>query len=76
MRYPTPHELRHIRQRVGLTRKQAAALVHRSWQCWKVWETPDNPICVDMGLFELFLIKVGDDEALAQWFPEDKTKPA
>lgn len=57
---PTPAEIRAAREKAGLTKPQAAELIHGSLRAWEDWETEgDNNRRMHPGLFELFQIKTG-----------------
>lgn len=53
---PTPQQIRDKRHAAHLTQTQAAALVYRKLRTWQDWEAGSIPI--DLGLWELFCIKV------------------
>lgn len=59
MTLPTTDEIRQARHAAGLTQKQAAALVSRTWRAWQAWELGQNPI--DPAAWELFQRKVADE---------------
>lgn len=57
---PTPAEIRAAREKAGLTKPQAADIIHGSLRAWEDWETEgDNNRRMHPGLFELFQIKTG-----------------
>jgi DNA-binding transcriptional regulator YiaG len=58
VRRPTPTEIKDARIRAHLTQAQASSLVHRKSQSrWAEWEAGKHAI--DLGVWELFLIKSG-----------------
>lgn len=57
---PTPGEIRAAREKAGLTKPEAAAVIHGSLRAWEDWETEgDTNRRMHPGLFELFQIKTG-----------------
>ena len=63
MKTPTATQIRAARERLGLSRAEAAALVHRSARAWEKFEQ-GRPI--DQALWELWLLKAkGSSHAFA-----------
>lgn len=61
MTKPTPDDVRAMRTRHGLTRNEAADLVHTMPRTWKAWETHGSegrPI--NLAAWELFMLKLGE----------------
>lgn len=64
MRSPTPEEVVNARKLAGLTQEQAAVLIYKDVSAWRRWETDKSKSSardMDPALFELFLIKTGQD---------------
>lgn len=62
---PTPAEIRALRERLGLTQAQAAALLYSNARTWENWEAPlESPENRRMhpAMWELFRIKTGSEE--------------
>lgn len=79
---PTPAEVRAARERAprryvvpgdtgtGLTKQEAAGVIHGSLRAWENWETDgDENRRMHPGLFELFQIKTGQSR---KYRPTDK----
>lgn len=56
-RNPTPEEIRAARVTAGLSRREAAELIHHSLSGWIKWEAGEARM--HPGLWELFCIKAG-----------------
>ncbi len=54
--HPTPPMIRNAREAAGMSREDAAALVHRTHRAWQEWELGNRNMPV--GLWELFQLKV------------------
>lgn len=64
MRSPTPAEVIAARKQAGLTQEQSAALIYKDVSAWRRWETDKSKSSardMDPALFELFMIKTGQD---------------
>lgn len=60
MKQPTPAEIRAAREAAGLSRSQAAELVHAGYRTWQNWELdPSSPEAraIPLASWELFLLK-------------------
>lgn len=58
---PSATQVRATRDRAGLSRAQAAALVYVAVETWRNWEkTEGGARGMPAGLWELFLLKIGD----------------
>lgn len=58
---PTPEQIRELRLRAGLERREAAALVHAQKRTWEVWEAAAHSAAhrnMPASTWELFAIKV------------------
>lgn len=53
---PTPNQVRKAREKAGLSRADAAALVYRSVRVWEKYETGERNM--DPAVWELWQIKV------------------
>lgn len=57
---PTPEEIRALRERLGMTQTEAAAVIHANLRSWQRYEaqigTPDSQR-MHPGLWELFQLK-------------------
>lgn len=58
---PTPSEIRELRERLGMTQTEAAALVYFSMRAWQEWEAGERRMLP--AVWELFRIKTGQDTA-------------
>lgn len=68
MKQPTPREVKKMREEAGLTRNQAAELVHavdqggagsyRTWQNWELDPESDEARAIPLASWELFLRKI------------------
>lgn len=56
---PDPSEIKAARLKIGLSPKEAAALVHCAARTWQQWETGDRRM--HPGLWELFHIKSAEE---------------
>ncbi len=59
---PTPDEIRALVQEEGLSRSEAAALVHVSRRAWEKWVTKadsNDHRAIPLAAWELLLIKTG-----------------
>ena len=59
---PTPEEIRELVQEEGLSRSEAAALVHVSRRAWEKWVTKEgnqDHRAIPLAAWELLLIKTG-----------------
>ena len=64
MRSPTPAEVIAARKQAGLTQEQSAALIYKDVSAGRRWETDKSKSSardMDPALFELFMIKTGQD---------------
>ena len=52
---PTPSEIRQAREAAGLTKTQAADLLHSSLRAWQMWEAGDR--AMHAAFWELFRLK-------------------
>lgn len=70
-RVPTPQEVRAAREAAGLTIADAAAKVLGSAKAWEKWESlsASENRRMHPGLFELFLIKTG--QQVPTWLKRD-----
>lgn len=60
MKPPRPADVLAARNAAGLTQPAAAAVVHSTARAWAAWESQTkNKRQMPTGLFELFLIKTG-----------------
>jgi transcriptional regulator with XRE-family HTH domain len=60
MKVPTPAEIRATRAALGLTQKQAGAIIGKSMRAWQNYEAPEGSTehrSMDGALFRLFLIE-------------------
>ncbi len=55
-RTPKPDEIRAARETAGLSRKDAAWLVHSSWRSWEKWEL--GMARMHPAIWELFVRKI------------------
>jgi putative transcriptional regulator len=70
---PTPAQVRAAREAAGLTRQEAAALVHaydkdgggsyRTWQNWELEASDSNARPIPLAVWDLFLIKTEERRA-------------
>ncbi len=56
MKSPTPEQIRKAREKAGLSRQEAAALIHKSVRTWEKWENGERTM--DPAFFELWQLKV------------------
>lgn len=61
---PAPAEIRAARQAVGLTQRQAGALIYVSDETWRSWESGRNPLMP--ALWELWQMRAADTGWLAR----------
>lgn len=54
---PSPEEIRHLRDSMGLTQTEAGALIYSALRAWQQWEAGDRRM--HPALWELFLVKTG-----------------
>lgn len=57
---PTPTEIRALRVSLGLTQKQAGAVIGKSMRTWQNYEAPEGTAAhrsMDAALYRLFLIE-------------------
>lgn len=54
---PPADDIQNAREKAGLTKTEAARLVHTRYRTWQKWETGEHPM--DFARWELFLIKSG-----------------
>lgn len=57
---PTPEQIKEARKCSGLTQTQAAEVIHKKLLAWQRYEAGDRGM--DTALFELFLLKTGQQE--------------
>ncbi|MGU7843673.1 hypothetical protein ACV22V_29895, partial [Burkholderia sp. AW33-5] len=60
---PSPEQLRETIKRHGLTRGEAAQLVHASITAWHAWSAPEgssNHRPMPLAAWELLLVKLGE----------------
>lgn len=67
MKQPKPSQVKQLRELAGLSRDQAAALVHATYRTWQNWELEDSAEARDIPLasWELFLLKLAELEGPA-----------
>lgn len=60
MKQPRPGQVKQIRELAGLSREQAAELVHATYRTWQNWELVDSAEAREIPLasWELFLRKL------------------
>lgn len=66
-RTPRPAEVVAAREAAGHTQTQAAAVVYTTLRTWQAWEETDGDRPIHPGFFELYLIKTGQTQRLADW---------
>lgn len=62
---PSPEQVKRMREKTGLTQAQAALLIYVDVDTWRQYEKPkvqSNARTMRAGLWELFLLKIGDIE--------------
>lgn len=59
---PTPSEILAARKRLGLTRKEAAAVIYKGEAMWCRWESLDWPM--SPANWELFMLKTGMEKLI------------
>ncbi|MDR2186889.1 MAG: hypothetical protein LBE62_02425 [Azonexus sp.] len=59
---PNPDDICAVREAAGLTKTEAAALLHTTYRTWQQWESGDRKM--HPAFWELFQIKTGTAEAL------------
>lgn len=57
---PTPEQIKEARKRSGLTQTEAADVIYKQLLAWQRYEAGDRGM--DAALFELFLLKTGQQE--------------
>lgn len=62
---PTPEQVKAARAAARLTQSQAAAMVHTGISSWQEYE--GNRKRMHPAMFQLFLIKTGQEELIVPW---------
>jgi putative transcriptional regulator len=66
-RHPRPHEVIDARVAAGQTQPEAAATIYSTLRTWQGWEGAGNDRPMHPAFFELYLLKTGQTQRLADW---------